>query len=412
MSRSPALAAVAYSVETAFGENISTFGTRMSVLDSVVLSGFKQTKLRPARAAPYRNQIFPNINGTKRGEFKTKFYLPGHGSTCAGAVTLTDRETLLGIVFGRGAADVAAACATAGTTAAAGGTATSLNVALASGYTAGTIVRAGLLGDGRGNGQPLVITTHGTSVIGLQTALAAALTAGDVVYNPVNVNVTENPALNTITSTRWLLQTANQQIEAHGCYPKAVAIEAGTSKLPTIEITWGCAWWDFANISFPPSAGMQVFTPAPTAGGSFFFQLAGTTTRQLLSVRDFKLTYNMVVVELMGPGGTKAVQDIVGCYRGRDTCDVEFTLDAEAASLTPTLAGYWDGNGVYQLLYGLSATDGSAVSLYLPNLVPDGDRPTQQDMDGLNRVTLKLNAGTSGVTTSEVALSMFRLAMG
>jgi hypothetical protein len=413
MSRSPASGAVAYAVETNFAEVSATFGTRLAIADSVKLGGFTQGKLATGYVTPFRNQIVPNVNGTKRGDFETKFMLAGHGSTCAGAVTLSDLETILGIALGRGAADVQAASATAGTTATSGGTATSLNVALAAGYRAGAIARAGALGDGRNAGQPFVVGAHSASAITVLTALQAALAAADVVYNPVNISTPESPANNTITSTRWRFQTGNYQVEAFGCYPKSITFEARTGQLGFVTIRWGCARWDFAAATFPSAGAMQAFAPAVIAGGSFFFAPVGSTARPnpVMSPRDFKLTYNLNVVELMGPGGIAADQDIVGCVRGRDSLEVEFLLDAEAATVTPLLPGYWAGNAEYHLLYGLNAVDGASVSMYMPYLVPAGDRPTQEDMEGLNRVRLKLAGGTGPTTTTELQASMLRIAM-
>jgi hypothetical protein len=49
------------------------------------------------------------------------------------------------------------------------------------------------------------------------------------------------------------------------------------------------------------------------------------------------------------------------------------------------------------------------VACYLPFLVWDGDVPTQNDVDELNRLTLTLVAGTDvAETASELSLSMMR----
>lgn len=410
MSRSPALGLAAYKVESSFAEDLSTFDVRLAILNRIDLKGFKQPMLPGERTTPYRNQVTPGVQGVKRAEFTTKHYLTGHGSTCAGSITLNDIETLLGIALGRGSSDVASASSSGGTTAAAGGTSTSINVNQASGFGAGSIARAGTLGDGRGGGQPFVVGSHGTSIITLLTEIPAALNAADVVYSPAVINVPEGPTANGITSTRWLLQTANQQIIAYGCYPKQVVIEAKNGQVPTFEVTWGGAWWDFASEAFPYALSMQTHTPPVVAGGSCFINDVGTATRATLALRDFKLTYNLNVIEETGPGGLRSTQDIVGCVRGRDTITVELAIDSEAAG-TNSLSDYFDG-GPYHLLYGWSAVDGRAGGVYLPYLVPGGDRPTQEDLDGLNRSRLTLIGGTGNTTTSELTLSALRVFSG
>lgn len=412
MSRSPALGAAAYAAEASFCEAVSTFGTRLSILNRVDIGGFKRPMLPSDRVTVYRNQVLPGIAGPRGGEFKVKLYLPGHGSTCTGAVTLTDLETLLGLTFGRDAtSDSKAASSSGGTTATAGGTTTSLNVAQASGFLPGSVARAGVLGDGRGGGHPFVVTSHATSVIAAATALPAALAASDIVTSPVNISVPEGPTTNTITSTRWLLQTANGQVEAHGCYPKSVDIASTNAQLPTVEITFGCAWWDYYSGTFPPAGTMQTHTPAIVAAGSFNLGTVGSSARNMLDVRDFKLSYSLNVVEEMGPGGVHADQPVTGCVRGRDSIAVEITLDSGAASTTPLLKTMWEG-GPYWLLYSLSMVDGSSVTFYLPYLTPSGDMPTQMDMDGINRGKLSLIAGTGPTTTSELTLSALRIALG
>ena len=411
MSRSPLLGSVAYATETSFAEATDAWGTRMSVLGQVDLSGFTQEMVGSDRLTPYRNQVLPGVKSVKRGSFTTRHYLAGHGSTCAGAITLSDLETLLGIILGRGATDVAAASSSGGTTATAGGTVSSVNVSQVSGFQAGAIARAGVLGDARGNGQPFVVASHGTSIIVPTVNLPTALSAADVVYSPVCVNVPESPTANAIQSTRWLLQTGNQQVKARGVYPKGFTLTASNGQLPTFETQWGAAWFDLTNQTFPPAGTMQAHSPAPVAGGSFSLNTVGTATRQQYVIRDFTLSYSMQVVEQLGPGGVNAYQDVVNCVRVRDEITVDITLDADAAG-TQTLADIWDSNAAVHMLYGFSAADSTAAGVYLPYCVPIGPRPTQMDMNGINSQRLRFSVGTGGTTTNERTLSAVRVFLG
>lgn len=411
MSRSPALGVAAYEVETSFAEDFSNFGTKIVTAAPIELSGFQQPILRSERVTAYRNQVMPGFKGAKRGEFRTRHYLTGHGSTCAGVVTPNDLETLLGIALGRGDQDVTPASSAGGTLAIAGGTLTSIKVAQAAGFAVGAIARAGTLGNGRGNGQPFVVGAHAAGAITPLTQLPDALADEEQVFAPVNISIPESPTANAIKSTRWLLQTANKQVEAHGCYPRSYTITITNGQVPVIEITWGCAWWDWANEMFPLPGNMQAHTAAIVAGGSFFFAPVGTAERRELVPVQFALTHQMNVVEVTGPGGQHSHQDVIGCVRGRDEITVEITCDARDAD-THELGEYWDGAGAYHLLYGLSSVDSTAVALYLPYLVPDQNRPTQEDVEGLNRVKLRLLAGTGPNTTTELAASALRIAMG
>lgn len=406
MSRPSALGAVNYATESTWGEDVTTFGTRLPVLGMVDASGLTQDMANPMRTVQYRNQVTPGVKSIMGGSFKLKFWLTGHGSTTAGAVTLNSLETLLGLVLGN-----AAAASSSGTTAAAGSTTTSINTASSGTYSAGALVRIGSLGDARGGGQFYPISGHALTVMTSLVATPAAPNAADVIYNPVNVYPSELPASNTITGMRFLLQTANLEFECHGCYATAIAISGlNTGELPSIEITFSVSWWRFSTATFPSANSVTAFAPAPVAAGSMFLNTVGTATRATRTVRDFQLAYSLGIAPQTGPGGANAYQAIVGCYRTPDTLSVTWMEDSEAATASPVLAGYWDGTGTYHLCYSFSAADGSAMGVYFPYLTPDGARPTQANRNGINAVKLQLTGGTGNTTTTDLTASAMRLA--
>lgn len=411
MSRSSKLGAALYNTEATFGEVATTFATRMQTVGPIDVSGLQQMMLVPDRTVQLRNEITPGVRGVYGGSFKTRFYLTGHGSTCAGAITLNALETLLGIVIGNVAA------AGSNTTATGTGTATAPGVAAATGATAGALARFGTIGDGRGNGQLSAVLSHAASVMTLLIALDAALSNADVVYNPANIYPTENPtASNLITGTRWLLQGANLQYECHGCYPRAITISGlNAAEEPSIEIEWGVSWFrPVAAPSFPSATAVQVFPHAPVANGSFFINDYGTATRTAavskLDIRSFSITITLGIAELRGPGGAFDRQVVTGCARTPDMVSGEFVVDAPDATATPGLAAKWDTGTPQHLLYTWSAADGSAGGLYLPYVVPADEKPTQMDMDGLNRVRFKFRAGADAARTTALERAAYRFA--
>jgi len=69
---------VSYAAESAWGEDVATFATRLGVLDVVELSGLTQAKIDPGFTNQYRNQGQQKISGPMGGIFKTKHWLaPG-----------------------------------------------------------------------------------------------------------------------------------------------------------------------------------------------------------------------------------------------------------------------------------------------------------------------------------------------
>lgn len=413
MSRSPLLGAVSFATEATWAEPTGgAFGTRVPTIGALDVSGLKQAKLVPDRTIQFKQEITPPVNGAFGGTFKTKFMLTGHGSTTAGVITLSALETILGIVLG----NVVAARAAGGTTAAAGGTKSTLNVVAANGYLAGALIAAGVIADGRGNGQMVPCITHVASVVTTLLEIDAALNAADVVWNPANAYTVENPvAAPGFTSTRWLLQTANAVFETRGCYPKAMTIAGlGPSEEPSVEITWGVSVWDEINTPLPNVTAVQWFAHAPISAGSVVLQTYGTVTRNAASkynVSQFSLTYTLGVADIMGPGGVAANQVMIGANRTQDKIAGEMTVSAQDTTATPDLLGKWRANTVFQLGYTGNAEDGKAIGLYLPYVVPDGDPPTQFAYRNYNSVKLKFRAGADNTRATDLERSALRIAL-
>jgi hypothetical protein len=402
-----ALGSISYESEASFGVDTTTFTTlRLPITAPVDASGLVHNKIDSQRVVQYRNDGTAWILGTMGGSFKTKFYLPGHGSTTSGATTITALETLLGYVFGN-----AAVSASAGTTLT-GGTATAPTTTASGTFSAGSLCFVGSLGDARGAGQGYAVSTHVTTTLTLLTALIASPTNGDVLYSATTIYPSEAPTSTTVTSLRFLLQTANLMYECHGCWPMSLSISGlNPGELPAIEVTWGVAWWRYSTATFPSVVSTDTSNPGAVAGGSLQVNTVGTATNAPRTFRNFQIDYTLGMETLRGPGGVSQYQDIVGCRRTPDKIKVSWTEDADAATTSPVLPGYGTGTNRKHLMYTSSTGAGSRIAIYMPNVAVSNIG--LQKVDGnINRLTCEAMAYTGPTTTSDLTLSAFRLAFG
>lgn len=407
MSNPSALGSVTYETEASWGIDTTTFATlRLPIISPVDASSLVHNKVDSGRVVQYRNDGTAWILATQAGSFKTKMYLPGHGSTTSGAMTITALETLLGIVFGN-----AAVSASAGSTFT-GGTATAPTTTSSGTFAAGSIGFAGSLGDARGGGQAFAVSTHATTTLNLLTALGGSPTNGDVLYSATTIYPSESPTSAGVTSCRFLLQTANLMYECHGCWPMSLSISGlNPGELPTIEITWGVSWWRYSTSTFPNTTSTDTSNPSAVAAGSLFVADVGTATRTTRTYRNFQIDYTLGMEVLKGPGGVNQYQDIVGCRRTPDSIKVSWTEDADAATTSPVLAGYGTGTAAKHVLYTSATAAGARIAIYLPKV--NVSNVATQKMDGnINRLTLEGMANTGSTTTNDLTLSAFRLGMG
>lgn len=402
MSNASALGAIEYEVESAWGENVSTFAThRLPVLDKVDVTGLKHDKVAPARVIQYRNDGTQHIVGAQDGsEIKLKMWLTGHGTGTNGATTIDAIETFLGLLVGN-----AAVSSALGTTASAG-TATALTVATATGFNAGSMCRVGAIGDGRGNGQFQAVATHAASTVTLLTALDNAPSGADVVHSSTVIYPSENPTTGTVASFRLRTLSANLQYELHGCFVKSISLTGlNTGEIPAIEMTVGVSWWQYTTTTFPSVVTQNAYSPAPVAAGSFFLNTVGTSTRAKRTHRSLSIDWTLGVVPLSGPGGANQYQTIVGARRTPDSIKLSWTEDAVAGN-----DALWTSTSRYHACITLNAVSGSAVGFYMPNLCITGARPMQMDDGGINRQKIEAMAYTGPTTTSDLTLSAIRMA--
>jgi len=406
--RNSARGTIEYNVESAWCEASTTYGSRLAVLGEVDASGLTQSKDAPEIATQYMQEGTMPIRGVKGGSITTDIWIPGHGSsTASGTPTAEEHETVLGAVIGNTTAGGAATTASAGTT--------TITTAAASGLTAGQIFWGGVKADGRMDGQAGVVSTHSSNTLTSLTAMPAAASGTDAIASAVMVYFTETPSSAAVASYRFRQLTADQQYAARGCFPQSISVTGfNPSEKPRASMSWGVSDWDPVSATFPSATAVDSFNPAPSAGGSLFFQARGTSTRQVYSCRTFEVSIDLGIVPLMAPGGNSAVQAIVGAVRGPAVITATFIVDAESATASPTWGGRWDSDSqFYHLLFNANgAASGQRVALYMPNCCITDRKPVQFSNNGINseRITVRAYMGTD--TTSELTRSAFRIGLG
>lgn len=404
MGNSSKRGAITYETEASWGVDTTTFATwRLSMQGKVDVSELKQEKIDSDRVTQRRQDGTQWHLGTfKNATFKTRFELPGLGSSTSGAYSASQLVTLLQYVFGNLTASSAS-----GTTFT-GGTATAPTTTASGTFAAGSLGRAGVLGDARGNGQWFAVSTHSGNTLNLLTGIPAAPSNGDVTYGAFNLYPSEAPTSTSIQSLRFLLQTANLMYECHGCV--AIAVQIGgfqVGKVPFIEITWAVSWYRYSTSTFPTTVATETHQAKATAAGSLFMADVGTATRATLSYLDFTIDYTLGVELFRGPGGVNAFQEIIGAVRTIDEIKIGAVVNAPAASTNPSIPALATGTTAQHMLLTHNPTANQSVAIYVPNLCLD-DVPSQFDDNGINRLRLTGHAYTGPTTTTDLTASAIR----
>lgn len=410
MSNPSVRGAIVYEAEASWAEDVTTFATlRVPALGAVDCSGLRHDKLAPDRIVQRRNDGTQWITANQGGTFKTRLYLTGHGSATSGATSASATETLLGKAIGN-----VLPSAAAGSTFTGAGTAAAPTTTASGTFGAGSLCRAGVAGDGRGNGQFYAISSHAATTLNLLNALGVAPNNNDVLYSAVMMYPSESPTSAPIASLRFLLQNANIQYECHGCFATGwtlSGLKTGGNTVAVVEITWTVSWWRYNTTAFPTSVATDSFQPAANAQGSLFIADVGTATRasNTYPCRDLMIDYKLGVIPLEGPGGVGPYQTIVGARRTQDEITWSFVVDADATTATPVLPGWATSSTPKHACVTLNPTAQKAVGFYAPNLCTD-TVPIQFNDGGINRLKFTGKAYTGTDTTSDLSLSATRMA--
>lgn len=405
MSHTGLLGSISYEQETATGEVGATAATyRIPHIGTVDISKLVRKRIEPGHVEQYMNAGRTWILGGFDGTFDTLVDLTGHGSSTAGAVTITPRETFIGKVIG------AASAAYAGTTLT-GGTANAPTTAASGTHPAGGLTFIGTLGDGDGDGQAYGIATHTTNTLTLRTDLRGAPVNGALCSGGVMMYTLEAATGGAFTGLRFLLQTANLQVLAHGCAPISWSfIGLGPGGRPQLRTTWQVARWGYRNDTFPNATASDSFLPTTVSAGSLFVQDKGTTTNvggaACRTVTDFSIEVTNGMEAIRAPGGFADGQEIVGYVRTPSKFKVSWVEAADASTTTPVVPNWTSAK---QVTCTLNTSDGKRVAIDMPNVCPAEDVPAQFVDGNLNRIRFTGYAYTNDVTTSALTLSAVRV---
>jgi hypothetical protein len=163
------------------------------------------------------------------------------------------------------------------------------------------------------------------------------------------------------------------------------------------------------NQSFPVAIGLPTAVPAPNAAGSLWYGAKGVATYGAKTPRSLQIDYTLGIKEITSINAVNAQQTIVGAVRTPDQIKLTMVLDADAASTTPAEQVAWDANGEQHALITLNSSNGKTVAFYFSRLLRSGNKPTQADVDGLNRQTLEFMSYESGSGSTDLQTSAFRM---
>ncbi len=405
--------AVAYKLETAWCEDLDTLDTRLQVLGAVDVSGLTREMVRTDPAIQRQDEDdFPR-RSVFGGSFSFELELGGHGATGVGAIAATDLSTLLGYCVGNSEhAAVGAGMQGAGTN-----TKTHLDTATAE-FAVGMLLRTGVKGDTRADGSWSHVTgftDNGADEdveLGVEAPVASNQT--DEAAGAAHVYPSHD---GEVDSLRFLLQTANRQYFCRGCFNTAIEfLSINPGEHPRVRLTFGVSQWELADETFPTALNTDAKVGAPVTAAGLHLQARGTATLAIQAMREFNLTINHEVQPVRGADGVFEFQDIVGAVRISCHATIEIVLDADDSDDSPTHDTWYNTLEAdivaKEILYGMSTGDERALAFFFPNVKPFEGFPVQEEIDGLNRVRLKYKACTNVVTTNDLTLSNWRLAMG
>ena len=401
------LGAALYNTESSFAENTNTYTTRIQTVGEPNVDGLTLAKVNTNPTTQRPHEGIADVNTIYGGSFRTEMLLTGRGATGT-SLTQTDLGTLLGHVVGNTDATSVGALIT---------TATDQDTYDATGVVlpAGALCRVGALGDGRAEGQFSAVSTETGDTVELLTETVGLANTSDTIFPAIQVYPSETPGtFETVQSLRWRLLTANNQYNCHGCFPTAIEFpNLNIGEVPRVAVDWGVSWFENANVTFPDATSTDAKDGAPIAAGSLFINDVGTTTSAIYDYRSLSIRIEHEVVPITGCGGVDANQGIVSVRRIRSKAMITVVFDAEASG-TQTWQDLYDNDSgsLQHILWSGSVEDGRAIGFYFPNAKIMDPRPTQADVDGLNRITVNFEALTGPTTTTDLTLSNWRLAMG
>lgn len=402
----------AFEPEAAWGENVTTFANRLPIVGTptVNLTHPKQS-IEPT--VQKMNGGAQPVTMPQSGEISIDLLLTGLGSSAAGAIMANTLVTLLEHAIGR--SDVTQV---GGTISGAWLSVTEGDVSAGAQTVPAGLVRIGSSApkDGRGGGQAYRVNGQVAQAVTLLTGTKTPPADGDALYAMALVYPDEDPPAATMTGLRFLVAGPSKHYACHGCFIKAISFTSWKpGELPRVTLTIGVSWWDDSADHTFPDVAPTYYAGSPIAAGSMWFNTSGVNGYQVETVRDVTFSVDLQVVLLMGHAD-RAEQIIVGARRTRCKASMKFVVDALA---TPTDQSWqaWhkqadDVRPYRHVLYTLSAADGRAVAVYMPNVKPTGTRPIVTDVEGITRLNVEIEADNGGTGNGPRGDANFMIGIG
>lgn len=402
---------VLYNTEASFAEVATTFGTALPLIEAMDLSGLaRDMPEQPiVRSRPWQGTQHVLMPWEGKS-VKAKFRMTGLGASALGAIPSSDLATFLGLIVG----NVANGLAT-GTTAT-GGTAAVPTTTAASGVAAGAMVRVGAIGDTRGGGEFLAASAHASNSLTLLMAAAAALNSGDVIgaSKMIYPYCLTPSQFEQGTSFRLRVLTSNGKYDLRGCFPLSAPRFTGVDigGVPEFEIDIGVAAVVTNTDTFPSATVPQRHASSPVTNGTFQFQVVGTTTRAVKTIREISFELGFSGEGIKGPGGAHEGQVYQTWRRKAGYAGLEFVVDNDGPNTMRALAtADAISRSSYQALWSMNCADGRGFAIYWPNLKFAGE-PLQINHAGYNRERVRMTAHLGGTLTTDLTASPWRMAMG
>lgn len=403
---------VLYNTEAAFAEVATSFGTALPLIEALDLSGLaRDMNEQPiVRSRPWQGTQHVLMPWEGKS-IKAKFRMTGLGATAAGAVPSSDLATFLGLIIG----NVANGLAT-GTTFTGAGTAAAPGTTAANGIVAGSLIRAGVIGDGAGGGNFYGVSAHAANAATLLMAMPAVpanlavLGATKMLY-PYCLTPSQ---FEQGTSFRLRVLTSNGKYDLRGCFPLSAPRFTGVDigGVPEFELDIGVAAVVTNTDTFPSATVPQRHASSPVTNGDFQFQVVGTTTRATKTVREISFDLGFMGEGIKGPGGLHEGQVYQTWRRKAGYAGLEFVVDNDGPNTMRALAVADPiGRTSYQALWSMNCADGRGFAIYWPNLRFAGE-PIQINHGGYNRERVRMTAHLGSTLTTDLTASPWRIAMG
>lgn len=399
--------------EVAWGEDIDTMTSAQvyPITQRIDFSSVARAMIDSPRVVTYKDEKPRGIPDAWRdASFELDLELTGHGSATTGSISETALGELAAWAIG------AALSPAAGTTCTATGTDVALTTAASATFPVGSMFRAGVKGDARGNGQWDSVVTHVLTTLTALFALDAAPVNADVVYTAQTIYTTSSAANGDITSKRFRALSPNFQAVLHGCFPKAWKLSGlGPGEVPHLTITVGVSWAEPISATFPDAVSTAPWTYNPTvvAAGSVVLQAYGTASpRTVVEARSVTIDVTMGINVEMGYAGANGAQIVTGAKRGPDMIKVTAILPAGSPSATPAYYDAFAATTPYQMMLSLNVGPTQAVGVLLRRLIWTGKQPMQINHNGLNAVQCEWWASSDPTGATEAAKAALVLGLG